>query len=79
MSLENRLKQLESKIKLATTMTEQPLDTDQCIRHLGLDPVAVRDAARNNHCSIVETMCEMLGIEPREFVRLLKEKINLIR
>ena len=42
MSLENRLKQLESKIRLANSMAEKLPDTDQCIRHLGLDPVAGR-------------------------------------
>jgi hypothetical protein len=79
MSLENRLKQLESKMSLVNSMMEQPLDTDQWIRHLGLDPVAVRDAARNNHSSIVESISVMLGIEPREFARLLNQKVNLAR
>ena len=79
MGLENRLKQLESKIRLANFMAEQLPDTDQCIRHPGLDPVAVRDAARNSHSSIVEPISVMLGIEPREFARLLDQKVNLAR
>lgn len=60
-------------------MAEKLPDTDQCIRHLGLDPVAVRESARNTGRSIVEVICEMIGIEPREFVRLLKERANLAR
>jgi hypothetical protein len=79
MSLENRLKQLESKIRLANSMAEKLPDTDQCIRHLGLDPVAVRASARTTGRSIVEIICEKIGIEPREFQRLLKEKTNLAR
>ena len=79
MSLENRLKQLESKIRLANSMAEQLPDTDQCIRHLGLDPVAVRDSAHSTGKSVVEVVCEKIGIEPREFQRLLREKINLAR
>jgi hypothetical protein len=79
MSLENRLKHLELKIRLANSMAEKLPDTDQCIRHLGLDPVAVRASARTTGRSIVEIICEKIGIEPREFQRLLKEKTNLAR
>jgi len=79
MSLENRLKQLESKIRLANSMAEKLPDTDQCIRHLGLDPVSVRASAHSTGKSVVEVICEKIGIEPREFQRLLREKINLTR
>lgn len=65
MSLENRLKQLESKIVCRNVLPELPCDPDDFIRRLGLDPVAVRDAALNNRSSIVEAMCQALGIEPR--------------
>jgi len=41
--------------------------------------VAVRESARNTGRSIVEVICEKIGIEPREFQRLLREKINLTR
>jgi hypothetical protein len=66
-------------MKLVNPMAEQLPDTDQFIRHFGLDPVAVRDAAINDHSSIAEVICKMIGIEPREFVRLLKERANLAR
>jgi deoxyadenosine/deoxycytidine kinase len=79
MSLENRLKQLESILRSRETMLGRSVSTDDVIRHMGLDPVAVRESARNTGRSIVEIMCEMLGIEPREFVRLLKERTNLTR
>ena len=44
-------------------------------------PLGLRDreSARNTGRSIVEVICENIGIEPREFQRLLKEKINLMR
>jgi hypothetical protein len=58
MNLEKRLEQLESKIRLANSMGEKLPDTDQCIRHLGLDPVAVPESARNTDRSIVEIICE---------------------
>jgi len=60
-------------------MDQQLPDIDQCIRHLGLDPVVVRESAQNTGRSIVEVICEKIGIEPREFQRLLREKINLAR
>ena len=79
MNLENRLRQLESKIKLTNYGPEQPFDIDRFMTRLGLDPMAVRESARSAGKSIVEAMCGMLGIEPREFIRLLKEKANLVR
>ena len=79
MSLENRLKQLESILSSRETMLGQSVSTDDVIRHMGLDPVAVREFARNTGRSIIEVICEKIGIEPREFQRLLKEKINLTR
>ena len=79
MNLENRLRQLESKIKLTNYGPEKPFDIDQYMTRLGLDPMAVRESARSTGKSIVEAMCGMLGIEPREFIRLLKEKANLVR
>ena len=79
MNLENRLRQLESKIKLTNHELEQPFDIGQYMTHLGLDPKAVRESARSAGESMVQAMCGMLGIEPREFIRLLKEKANLVR
>jgi len=78
-NLENRLKQLESKIKLTNHVPEKPFDIDQYMTRLGLDPMAVRESAHSTCKSIVEAMCEMLGIEPSAFIRLLKEKANLVR
>ena len=52
-------------------------DPDAFIKHLGLDLPAARALARSSGKSIIEVTCEMIGIEPREFQRLLKEKINL--
>jgi len=79
MGLESRLKQLELKMKLTNYGLEQPFDIDQYMTRLGLDPMAVRESARSTGRSIVEVMCEMIGIEPREFTHLLKEKANLVR
>ena len=79
MGLAARLKQIELKLRPVTIVPERLFDIDQCIVHLGLDPVAVRESARNIGRSIVEVICEVNGIEPREFQHLLKEKINLMR
>jgi len=79
MRLEARLKQLESRISSRKTMFVSSVSTDDVIRHMGFDPVAVRESAHSTRKSVVEIICEMIGIEPREFHRLLKEKINLMR
>ena len=79
MNLENRLRQLESKIKLTNYGPEKPFDIDLYVTRLGLDPRAVRESARSTGKSIVEVMCGILGIEPRAFIRLLREKANQVR
>ena len=79
MRLEARLKQLESILSFRKTMIDHSVGTDDVIKHIGFDPVAVRESARNTGRSIVEVICEKIGIEPREFQRLLREKINLTR
>ena len=79
MSLDVRLKQLESIISSRKTMLDHSVTTDDALRHMGFDPLAVRESARNTGRSIVEVICEMIGIEPREFQRILREKINLTR
>ena len=79
MKLDARLKQLESILSSRKTMLGQSVSTDDVIRHMGLDPVVVRESAQNTGRSIVEVICEKIGIEPREFQRLLREKINLVR
>jgi len=53
---------------------EPPFDIDQFIIHLGLDPTAARESAQSTGSSIAVAVSAMLGIEPREFARLLKEK-----
>ena len=79
MGLEDRLKQLESKVSSRNILLEHSFDPDECIAHLGLDPAAVRESSHTIGKSVVEIICGMIGIEPREFVRLLKEKVNLAR
>jgi hypothetical protein len=79
LGLDGRLKQLESILNSRKTMLDHSVGTDDVIRHMGFDPVAVRESARNTGRSIVEVICEKIGIEPREFQRLLREKINLTR
>ena len=78
MGLEARLKQLESKGKPANMLERRP-DLDKYITHLGLVPAAVRELARSNGSSLVVAMCEMLGIDHREFKRELKKVANLVR
>lgn len=75
MSLIDRIKQLESKV--TSTAPEHHIDLDQCIARLGLDPAAVREAAQSKHSSLVEVICEKLGVEPSEFKRQLQEKADL--
>ena len=79
MSLDVRLKQLELILSSRKIMLGYSVGTDDVIRHMGFDPVATREAAHVTGKSVVEIICEMIGIEPREFQRLLKEKINLGR
>jgi hypothetical protein len=79
MGLDARLKQLESILSSRETMPGHSVRSDDVIRHMGFDPVAVRESAHSTGKSIVEVICGNIGVEPREFQRLLKEKINLAR
>jgi hypothetical protein len=79
MSLDVRLKQLESILSSRKTMLDHSVSTDDAIRHMGLDPAAVRESARNTGSSLAVAISTMLGLEPREFARLIKEKANLVR
>jgi hypothetical protein len=79
MGLDARLKQLESKINSWSTLQEHSFNTDDCITHMGLDPVAVRESVQSTGSSIAVAVSAMLGIEPREFARLLKEKVNFAK
>ena len=74
MGLENRLRQLESKVRPAYTIPEYHFDLDRCIEHLGLAPVAVHELASGKGSSLIEAICEMLGIEVREFKQELRER-----
>jgi hypothetical protein len=76
MGLAARLKQIELKMRPVTIAPERPLNIDQCIVHLGLDPAAVRELAVRTSRSLAETISAMLGTEPSEFARQLKEKAN---
>lgn len=73
MGLEARLRRLESRVRPANPEPEDQFDLDLCITHLGLVPGAVRELARCKGCSLIEAMCQMLGIELREFKRQLQE------
>jgi hypothetical protein len=79
MSLGVRLKQLELILSSRKIMLGHSVGTDDVIRHMGFDPVAVRESAHTTGKSVVEIICEKIGMEPREFQRMLKEKINLGR
>jgi len=76
MGLAARLKQIELKLRPVTTAPERPFDIDQCIVHLGLDPATVRESACRTGSSLAGAVCVMLDIEPSEFARQLKEKVN---
>jgi len=72
--LENRLIRLESKVRPISKVSEHFLDFDLFIEHLGLVPAAVHELALRKGSSLVEAMCEMLGIEVREFKDALRER-----
>ena len=74
MGLENRLRQLESKIQPVNSIPEYHIDLDQCISHMGLVPATVRELATSKGSSLIEAICEMLGIEVREFKQELRER-----
>ena len=78
MGLAARLKQIDLKLR-PVTAPERLFDIDRCIVHLGLDPAAVRESARRTGSSLAVAISVKLGIEPKEFARLLKEKTNLVR
>ncbi len=79
MGLEGRLRQLESKMRSRRTIVGHSVGADEVIRHLGFDPAALRESAHHTGKSVVETMCEIIGIETREFARMLREKTKLTR
>ena len=76
MGLEGRLKLLESKVRLVHIAPQNHVDLDQCIASLGLVPAAVRELARSKGSSVAEAMCEMLGIDVRQFKRWLQESVR---
>jgi len=77
MTLANRLKQLESKIRPVWAEEDRHFGFDGYVSRLGLEPAAVRELAQSKGRSLIEAMCEMLGIEVREFMRQLREKMGL--
>lgn len=79
MGLDARLRNLESKVIAAVREPAHSFDLDRYLVSLGLVPSAVRELAHNKDCSLVEAMCEMLGVEPREFKRELQEAANRAR
>jgi hypothetical protein len=79
MGLEARLNQFESILSSRKTMFDHAIGTDDVIKHLGLDPAAGRKSDRRTGSSLTVASSLVLGIEPREFARLIKEKANLVR
>jgi hypothetical protein len=79
MTLASRLKQLESKIRPAEPLEEPHFSFDEYVPRLGLEPAAVRELARSKGSSLIQAMCEMLGIEVRDFMHELREKMGLGR
>jgi hypothetical protein len=79
MNLGNRLKYLESRIRPAEAEEQHHFDFDGFVSRLGLEPAAVRELAQSEGSSLIEAMCEILGIKIREFRRQLREKVGLAR
>jgi len=79
MRLEGRLRQLESKMRSSNPLLEHSINTDEFVKHMGFDAAGLRCSAHNTGKCIVETMCEIIAIEPREFERMLREKAKLAR
>jgi hypothetical protein len=79
MSFEFRLKRLEWKVRPLKAIPEHKIDFDLIITHLGLVPADVKELARSKESSLIEAMCEMLGIEVSEFKDELREATNLVR
>ena len=76
MGLEARLRQLELKIRPVNNTPERTFDIDQFIIHLGLDPTAARESAHRTKSSLAVAISTMLGMEPREFARQIREMAN---
>lgn len=74
MGLENRLRQLESKVKPAYVAQEHHFDFDRWVTSLGLVPAAVRELAASKGSSLIEALCEMLNIDYREFKRAFQAR-----
>ncbi len=72
MSLAARLRQLESKIQPVSNPPEYRFDLGWFWRNPGLEPIAIRESTSANGHSQVEVMCQILGVEPREFKRELQ-------
>jgi len=79
MGLEGRLRQLELKMRSSNPLPEHVVNADEIIRHLGFDPAALRELADNTGKRVVQTMCEIIGIEPREFELMLRKKAKIAR
>ena len=72
MTLERRLRQLESSLKYQDTKNEPDINTDSIIRKLGLDSDVVRATAGANGQSIMEVVAGELGISYGDFQIALK-------
>ena len=76
-NIEKRLAYIEQALKSKETLQRPDIPLDQIIQKLGFDPALVRQEAKENNSSIAEVTCRHLGMEVREFMRLLKERVSL--
>jgi hypothetical protein len=77
LGIEYRLIRLESKRRFSNPLLEHSVNADEVIRHMGFDPAVLRKSAHHTGKSVAEMMCEIIGIEPREFEHMLREKAKL--
>ena len=77
MNMEKRVEKLERRTDKLLENREPSVTGDQVLEKLGLDPALVRQEAHDSNCSVVEVVCRYLGLEMREFKRILRERANL--
>jgi hypothetical protein len=78
-NLEGRIIRLELKMRPEVPEMRAPLNTDDCILKLGLYPMAMRESASMASSSPAEAISLALGIESKEFLRLMRSKAKLVR
>ncbi len=76
MNLENRVKVVETKIHSKKKLEQPQFDLDGYFRRVGLDPDEVRATSLATNNSLMGTMCEMVGVDVREFKNELRKLRN---